>query len=88
MWVWLLVLGGFARRSHRLVEHVRVKPWVVERIAAAPVRQRKFRGHPNVLLGHCIGPTPRGVRDGRACYHQIGPHPVDVESGAQRRDAP
>ena len=86
--VGLWLIRGFPRLSHCVVELFRIKAGVVERVAATSVRQREFRCHPNILLRDYRCATPRGVRDGRACHDQIGPHPVDVESRAQRRDAP
>ena len=81
--------GLLLRLSHRVVELFGVQPGVVERVAATPVWQREFGGHPDVLFRDGVRcAAPRGVRDGGARHHQIGPHPVDVESRAQRRDAP
>src|SRR5262249_32758471 len=48
--VWIRLLRGFPRLSHRLVEQVGVQSRVVERVAAPPVRQCEFGGHPDVLL--------------------------------------
>jgi hypothetical protein len=70
------------------VQLVAVNAGIIEGIAAAPMRQRQFGGHPDVLLLDGVRAAPRGVRGGGPSHHQIGPHAVHVERRAQRRDAP
>ena len=79
-------VGGFAGLRQRLVELLRVQSRIVERVAATPVRQRQFGGHPDVLFVDGVGAAPGRVRDGGAGHHQVGAHPVDVERRAQRGD--
>ena len=69
------------------VQLVAVDAGIVEGVAAAPMRQRQFGRHPDVLLLDGACRPPGGVRGGGAGHHQIGPHAVDVERCAQRRNA-
>ena len=85
-----IVLGfvyGFGGLRHRLVQLTGIKARVVERVAAPPVWQRELGGHPDVLLGDSVGPTPCRVRDRSSRDDQVGPHAVDVERRTQRSDA-
>jgi hypothetical protein len=50
------------------------------------VRQRQPGGHPHVLLAHRVRAPPCRVRHRCPRDHQVRPHPVDVEGGADRRD--
>ncbi len=83
---WLVGCGVRARLAQRVVERLLVDPRLVEGIATAAVREREPRGHPHVLLGDRGGTAPGGVRACGAGHHQVGPHAVDVEGGADRRD--
>ena len=78
--------GSGRRSSQGLVERLLVDPRLVERVAAAPVRQRQPGGDPHVLLVDGVGPPPGRVRRRRAGDHEVGPHAVDVERGAHRGD--
>ena len=78
--------SGCPRSSQRLVEGLARPSRLVERVAAAPVRQREPRGGPHVLLGHRVGAPPCRVRRRRAGDHEVGAHAVDVERRAHRRD--
>jgi hypothetical protein len=68
------------------VQLVAIDAGIVERVPAAPMRQRQLGRHPDVGLLDRVDPTPGGVRGRRAGHHQIGPHAVDAERRAQRRN--
>ncbi len=59
---------------------------VVEGVAAPAVGQGQARRHPHVLFGDDLASTPRCVGGGGAGHHQVAPHPVDVEGGADLGD--
>jgi hypothetical protein len=84
--VGLGIIGRAVRLRQCSVELPWVDSGIVERVTAAPVRQRQLGGHPNVLLAHRVAATPRRVGNRGPGNHQISAHAVDVERGAQRCD--
>ena len=80
-------LGLLAGALHGVVERLLVDARLVERVAAATVRQREAGRDPHVLLRDRVRPPPRGVRGRGAGDDEVGAHAVDVERGAHRGDA-
>ena len=74
------------RRSQGRVERVLVDAGRVERVAAAPVRQRQQGRDPDVLLGDRVAPAPGRVRHRGAGDDDVGAHAVDLEGGAHGGD--
>ena len=62
----------------RVIEGLLVRARRVERIAAAPVRQRQPGRLGHVVRRHLGPAVPRGQRHRRAGHHDVGPHAVDA----------
>ena len=75
------LVRGFACLPQRLVELVGIQPGIVERVAPTPVRQRQFRGHPDVLLARRVA-RHRATRRGPP---RCGPPPGRRASRRRRR---
>src|SRR6202012_4900548 len=70
----------------RVVQLLLVHAGGVERVAAAPVRQRQQGRDADVLAGHRVPAVPRRVRGGGPGDHDVGPQAVHVEAGAHPGD--
>ena len=94
--VGLGIFGRLFGLRECLVEALLVQARIIERVAPAPVRQRQFGRHPDVLLldgdlprrfaRPVPTPTPGRVRHRRAREHQVSPHAIHVERRAQGSD--
>ena len=78
--------GSAVRAVQGVVERLLVHARLVERVAAAPVRQRQPRRRPHVLLRHDVGSPPGRVRRRRPGDDEVRAHAVDVERRADRGD--